>query len=228
MRSFLLIIILTITTLSAAYSQKIRIGITAGPIFSNNTREDIHITDTDPTKERTRSSRGVLSYFGGFAASVPLSKNIIFRPQIQYILKGWRNHFDYTSAADYDSRIKAQCIDLPLNFVYNIPTKNGRFFIGAGPYLSYVLSGNIHDERKGDSPLTFNSSDTTGNGKPTNRFDIGGNVIAGYEFRNGFFCTINYSHGFRNFRILDTEQQIVVNPSNKNTAVGLGIGYMFK
>ncbi|MEP6597587.1 MAG: porin family protein [Ginsengibacter sp.] len=225
MRSFILIIIFTITTLSAAYSQKIRIGITAGPTISGSTRENIQIKNsTDSSKDHTRSVSSVLSFFGGFVASVPLSKNIIFRPQLQFIQKGWKNHFDFDNSQDYDARIRAECIDLPLNFVYNVPTKNGRFFIGAGPYLSLALSGNAHNELDNtDTKITFKSADTSG--FSANRFDIGANVIAGYEFRNGFFVSLNYSHGFIDFR---TELKNATNPSNKNTVVGLGIGYMFK
>ncbi len=225
MRNFILILIFIITTLPAAYSQKIRIGITGGPIFTSNTRTNMYVARTDSSKDHSLAVSGVFSYFGGFAASIPLSKNIIFRPQIQYILKGWRNHEAYTyTNIDYNNRIKAHCIDLPLNFVYNIPTKNGRFFIGAGPYFSYVLSGTVYLEKDNtDYPLTFDAADTT-NGFPTHRFDIGGNVIAGYEFRSGFFCTLNYAHGFKDFRIFMDES----NPTNKITTVGLGIGYMFK
>lgn len=233
MRPFIFLLALTFTTFYAN-SQKVRIGIVAGPAFSGTTREDLQFRSLDSAKERTRTAHGVLSYFGGVVASFPFGKHLIFRPQIQYVEKGWKNRVNYTYDAyntDYDVRIKAHCIDLQLNFVYNAPTRNGRFFIGLGPYVSYALSGDIHNGSDNtDTKLTFSSpsSDSSTDTESVyyaNRFDIGGNVIAGYEFRNGLFFSLNYSHGFRDFR---TELVNAPNPRNKNTIVGLAIGYMFK
>ena len=212
------------TALSTAYSQKVTFGITAGPALSGTTRENVQKQNNNNENDHSVSRKSVVSFFGGFVAAVPLSKNITFRPQLEYVEKGWKNHKDYESEPDYDERLTAHCIDLPLNFVYVVPTHSGRFFLGLGPYLSLALSGKVHNELTGsDTSLTFNSSDETG--LPTNRFDIGLNVITGYEFRNGFFCTLNYAHGFRDFRV---ELDNATNPSNKNTLIGLGIGYMFK
>lgn len=224
MKKLILILVFLTATSSIIFSQKIRIGIVAGPAISSSTRDNAKVNTTDSTKDHTRSVSSVLSFFGGIVASIPVSNNITFRPQLQYMEKGWKNHFDFNNAQDYDTRVRAECIDLPLNFVYNIPTKNGRFFIGAGPYLSIALSGKIHNELDNSTQkLVFSSSDTTG--LATHRLDIGANIIAGYEFRNGFFISLNYAHGFIDFR---TKLKNDPNPSNKNTAVGLGIGYMFK
>lgn len=228
MRPFIFLLALMFTTFYAN-SQKVRIGIVGGPYFSSNTRENITFDRNGPN-DRARSVHGILSYFGGCVVSVPLSKHLAIKPQIEYVRKGWRNRVDYadnTTREDFDTKVKAHCIDLPLNLIYNIPTRNGRFFLGMGPYFSYVLSGKIYNVQNAGASysLTFNSSDTSTTAYPTNRFDIGGTVLAGYEFRNGLFCTLHYAHGFRDFRI---ELENDINPHNKNVGVGLGIGYMFK
>jgi hypothetical protein len=223
MRNPILILILFFAIIFGANAQKTRFGILAGPAIISSTRENIN--KNNDQNDHTRSVHSVTSYFVGVVASVPVSKNIIFRPQLEYIQKGWKNHFDYTdNSQDHDVRIKANCIDVPLNFVYDAPTKSGRFFIGTGPYLSYCLSGNVHNELDATTTdLVFNSSDTTG--FSANRIDVGINVIAGYEFRGGFFLSLNYSHGFVDFR---TELKNTANPHNKNTVLGLSLGYMFK
>src|SRR5678809_1312123 len=119
------------------------------------------------------------------------------------------------------------CIrDRPLNFVYTVPAKNGRFFFGLGPVVAYALSAKLHDSRENmDKEIEFLEGALYDNVPTANRVDIGINFIAEYEFRNGFFASLNYSRGFIDFRNdLDTD----INPQNKNIVVGLGIGYMFK
>jgi hypothetical protein len=37
---------------------------------------------------------------------------------------------------------------MQMNFVYAVPAKNGRFFFGLGPQISYALSAMQHDSRK--------------------------------------------------------------------------------
>lgn len=224
MRNLILILILFVISISAANAQKkIRFGILAGPALTSSTRENR--SQINNNNEKARTVHSVVSYFAGVVASVPVSKNIIFRPQLQYIQKGWKNHVEYTDASkDYDARLKANCIELPLNFVYDAPTKSGRFFIGAGPYVSCALSGTLKNETDGTvADIVFDESDTTG--LPANRIDVGINVIAGYEFRGGFFLSVNYSHGFVDFR---TALKNASDPHNKNTVLGLSLGYMFK
>jgi hypothetical protein len=228
MKPFIISLVFTLTT-SYAFSQKVRVGIVGGPYFSSSTRENVQVNNRDTSKDHARSIQGLFSYFGGFVVSVPIGKHIIFKPQIEYVVKGWRarNNFVGSTREDFSTKTKANCIDLPLNFVYNVPTRDGRFFIGAGPYFSYALSGKVYNVKNTgiNYSLTFNSSDTSSTAYPTNRFDIGGTLIAGYEFRNGLFCTLHYAHGFRDFRI---ELDNATDPHNKNVGVGLGIGYMFK
>jgi len=222
-------IILSGLFVSSISAQKTRIGILAGPVMTTNNSSSRTVTNpSNPSKDHNNTINSTFSFFGGMVASVPISRNIIFRPQLQYIAKGWVTHHDFVDASvsDYDTKLVSNWIELPLNFVYNVPAKNGRFFFGLGPYVSYALSAKIHDDREsGDRKIEFKKGDVTDSVPTANRFDIGANLIAAYEFRNGFFISLNYSHGFVDFRN-DTDDNL--QPENKNIVVGLGIGYMFK
>lgn len=225
MRNLTLFGFLTIASFSVSSAQNIKFGITAGPVFTTSTRESA-VVDAATNRSHKTIVQSYLSYFGGAVISVPLSNYLTFRPQIEYMQKGWQNFVDYETLEDNHTRLKINYIDVPLNLVYNIPTKSGRFFIGAGPYLSYALSAKVHNDNNGiDTDLSFSSvEDTTV--QNANRFDIGGNLIAGYEFRNGIFLTLNYEYGFKDFRT-DLRSETVVKGDNKNRTVGFGIGYMF-
>jgi hypothetical protein len=123
-------------------------------------------------------------------ASIPVGKNIIFKPQLQYIAKGWTIHHDFVNRADYTTKLVSHWIELPLNFVYAVPAKNGRFFFGLGPQVSCALSAKIHDNsensEKGTRKIEFGEGDDADTIPNANRLDIGMNFIAAYEFRNGF------------------------------------------
>ena len=229
MRNLLSIIVLCGLFIPGVSAQKTKLGILAGPDMTTNNSSSRTVTNaSNPSRDHNNTINKSFSFFGGMVASVPVSMNIIFRPQLQYIAKGWVTHHDFMdpSVSDYDTKLASHWIELPLNFVYNVPSKNGRFFFGLGPYASYALSATIHDDREsGDRKIEFKKGDATDTIPTANRFDIGANFIAAYEFRNGFFLSLNYSHGFVDFRN-DTDDN--VQPENKNIVIGLGIGYMFK
>jgi len=50
----------------------------------------------------------------------------------------------------------------------------------------------------------------------TKRFDISGNALAGVEFRNGFFCSVNYQRGFRDISKTNAEVK------NRSMSVSIG------
>jgi hypothetical protein len=227
MRKHLLIIILSGLFVSNIAAQKVKIGIVAGPAISSKVKTSTtSVSSGDSSRDRISSPKSSFSFFGGVVAAIPVSKNIIFKPQLQYIVKGWRIEYDRLYREDYNTKLVSHWIELPLNFVYTVPAKNGRFFIGLGPYVSCALSGKVNDSREGrDKTIEFKKNDSSNTTVTANRIDAGANIIAGYEFRNGLFISLNYSRGFIDFR---NDANEITNPQNKNRVAGLGIGYMFK
>ena len=227
MRKHLLIIILSGLFVSNIAAQKVKIGIVAGPVISSKVKTTTSsVSSGDSSRDRISSPKSSFSFFGGVVAAIPVSKNIIFKPQLQYIAKGWRIEHDRVNRPHYNTKLVSHWIELPLNFVYTVPAKNGRFFIGLGPYVSCAISGKINDSREGhDKTIEFKKNDSFDSTVTANRIDVGANIIGGYEFRNGLFISLNYSRGFIDFRNDTNEAK---NPQNKNIVVGLGIGYMFK
>jgi hypothetical protein len=171
--SFILISIYAFLNTAQAQSS---FGIAAGATFASYkaTIETISIT----SKTKTGFTVGVVSSF-------PMGKSFSFQPNLNFLQKGGTLKADGST-----DKTTLNYLELPLNFVYNTHSSKGKFFIGAGPSLSFGLSGKDKFE-EGSSKIKF-GSDQEDDFKP---FEIGINVLAGYQLKNGFFIDANYNAG---------------------------------
>lgn len=111
-------------------------------------------------------------------------------------------------------------LEVPVNLVAKIPMqRSSNFFIGAGPYVGFGLSGkNKYDSDwgSGESEFEFGKDGTL---KST---DFGINVIAGFQLPGGFMIHGGYGMGLSDLRASNNEYF----PDNKLTnqvwTVGLG------
>lgn len=149
------------------------------------------------------SNNQVGAYFGG-VVDLKFGKSGSFRPQLKYIMKG-ENGVSGKGAYNY--------LELPLNILYNIPSKIGRFSIGGGPAISYMASGSWTAQGGTKEKIYFTYD-------RVNQFDYGLNLQGGLEVKRGLFFTINYTLGLANV------WQASVIGTNKNRSIGAGIGLM--
>ena len=114
-------------------------------------------------------------------------------------------------------------VELPLNFIYNAPAGNGKFFAGLGPVVNYGISGKGKMKMTGESDVSedinFGNDEDQDDYKP---FEFAGNVLAGYEFSNGLFVAASYNAGLSNIAIGGDSDN-----SLKNRYFGLRIGFKF-
>lgn len=190
-------------------AQRAQFGVTAGGTLASYkiTASDVSITSDSKT-----------GFTAGLVVSVPLSKNINFRPELKYVQKGGS-----LSEEGMSDKITLNYIEMPLNFVYHTGISKG-FFAGIGPSLGFGLSGkekwDFGDGDAGEDKINFGSGDED-HLKP---FEIGVNVLAGYQFAGGFFVSANYNAGLNNIAIGDSEYD----GKYHNRYFGVNIGYMFK
>jgi hypothetical protein len=201
---------LFILLLLSAYSfaQKTSFGITAGATFASYkaTIEGLSIT-----------SKLQPGFTAGVIASIPGAKNFIFRPELNFVQKGGKDKDD-----DYVDKLMLNYIELPLNVTYNAPTSSGMFFIGAGPSLNFGLSGKDkwHDNMEsGGSDIKFGSGDDA----DFKAFELSANILAGYQFSNGFFVAANYNTALNNIAPHDDE----LDSKYHNRYFAIRIGFMF-
>ena len=150
----------------------------------------------------------------GVYANVGLSDNFSFRPALNFVQKGAKNEMDIFGTT-VKTTVNLNYIEVPFNFVYTSAPGSG-FFIGAGPSLSFGLSGKTKSEADGqeeEEDLNFGDGDDE-----VKRLEFGGNILAGYQMTNGFNVSLNYNIGFSNLSNVD-------NSSWKNNYFGIRLGY---
>ncbi|RZK29866.1 MAG: hypothetical protein EOO61_20060 [Hymenobacter sp.] len=104
-----------------------------------------------------------------------------------------------------------------MDFVYTTP--NG-FFIGAGPSVAFGISGK---EEYSDGMNSESQTVEFGNGDDQlKRIDFGGNLLTGFQFRNGLLLNLNYNFGL-NSLTNDTQDDVTV----KSRYFGIRLGYIF-
>lgn len=170
----------------------------------------------------------------GVNATIPISSSLIFNPEINFINKGSKNELsEATLGISVNNSFNANYLEMPLNVLYKFPSQNqGGFFIGAGPSISMGLSGKgsyvasvmgatmstnyaIKFDGKTDDQLPATDEDVH-----LQKFELGGNILAGYKLNNGLSFRLNYNFGF-------TDMDPNADAGTKNRYVGLTVGFTF-
>ncbi len=178
----------------------------ASVIESNN------IPGWDTAVKPYYSSRTAIHF--GVNLEIPLSKRFFFQPAINYTSKGRQytknnNLIDSTSLDTVYTKntLSMGYIEIPFYLTYKIPLSanhKNNFFIGAGPYFSFIYNGSFSTQMLTQHDTT-NSYTTEkdplqiGNAvEKYKTFDFGINAKAGLEFGSVTFSGY-ISHGLSNF-----------------------------
>lgn len=104
--------------------------------------------------------------------------------------------------ADYgDVKVKQSTmwIEVPVNFVAKFPTATaGSFFVGAGPYIAFGISGKNKVESGSGTTETPIPDFEFGSDGALKSTDFGLNFIGGFEFSNGLMIHGGYGLGLTN------------------------------
>lgn len=177
----------------------------------------------------------------GLNVDIPLSNHLALQPGLFYSIKGAKteNVMDMGSGLSMTEKnnLTLHWIDVPLNvqYMFNDPGE-GRFFIGAGPYMAVAFSGHDIMSTSYSGPDAPAGMETTthpkfGNDYPFNdmrRFDFGGQVNAGYLLRSGIFFRGMYQQGGINL-IPQGNQDLAAQQLDERlhtTNITISVGYM--
>src|SRR5258708_27775828 len=130
---------------------QVRLGLLGG-IHSSKVLETNNLPGWDSTVKPFQSSRSGFQL--GVILEVPIGRSgLFFQPALIYTTKGrkyYKNNDSLTSLITdtvYNKQtLNLNYIEIPLNLTYKIPlTSNHKssFFLSAGPYVSFIYSGNI-------------------------------------------------------------------------------------
>lgn len=186
------------------HAQKSSIGFTAGATLAKVSAKFEGGSFTSDSK---------IGFTAGVTGNIPMGRQLSFQPAINYVQKGGKSKSD-----SYESSTRLNYIEIPLNVVYQTQGASGHLFVGAGPSFSLGISGRTKDNdpiEPIDEKIHFGTKETD-IAKP---FEIGANVLLGYQFKNGFTIAANYNKGLNNISPDATTK-------DHNTYFGLRFGIM--
>lgn len=146
----------------------------------------------------------------------PLSSNFSVQPGISLQGKGAELHSSELGTYKQNTMY----IEVPVNFAVKFPVQNaGNFFLGAGPYVAFGISGkNKYDSDWGSTKTDF-EFDKDGTLKGT---DFGVNFMGGFQLANGFLIHGGYGLGLTDIRGSNNEYFPEDRLTNRVWTVGLG------
>jgi Outer membrane protein beta-barrel domain len=213
MKKLLCSSLLLLTCSITGFTQKTRLGFTAGATLAN------YKVEVDGDSETADSKVGVTF---GVLANIPLSKNFSFQPAINFVQKGTKEEEGSGSETEKVT-LTTSTIEIPLNFIYNSSGSHGQFFFGAGPSLCYSVGGKLKYEYGGESESEDIEFGNDENEDLMRVFDLGANILTGYTFANGLLVSLNYNLGLTNLFPGGTDDGTL-----KSRYFGLRLGYLLK
>lgn len=162
-------------------AQKVSFGIKAGG------QQNTLILRSEDNGEWSRMVVTGAGFHVGGLADISLADQFSVQPSVLFNSKG--------TLLNSKQKIKMLAIDIPVNFLY----KTGGFFIGLGPNLSYGISAKLSGD---DEDQDWYEKKPIGEGgeekSMLKRFEIGANLTMGYQFKNNFLISTNYTQGINN------------------------------
>ncbi|MBN1414979.1 MAG: PorT family protein [Bacteroidales bacterium] len=158
----------------------------------------------------------IVGYNAGVNVEIPIAKDIYLQPGLLFATKGAKN-----KEVSPEARIGISYIELPVNLVYKALLGSGHVFLGFGPYAAYGIAGKVEDTK-----IDFKKEMTTAENNAFKAFDMGANLLAGYEFEFDLLFQLNFQLGLLEI-YPDNTGDTNDKTSYKNTGFGLSLGYRF-
>jgi len=153
------------------------------------------------------SPKSIVGIHIGPVVEFKLQESLYFNTGILYSLKGCKADFEGVNSTE-----KLNYLEIPLNIAYKFATsETSKFFVQAGPYLGYALSGK--DKTDGET------TDIEFGDGGAKRFDFGVGIGLGLEFGQ-LVPSVNYQLGLANIND-DTDIKL------KNKVFQISVAYMF-
>jgi hypothetical protein len=162
------------------------------------------------------SPKSITGFHIGPVAEFQLKESLFFNTGLLYSLKGAKIEGDEFSP---NEQIKINYLEIPLNLAYKFPLKEkSDFFIQAGPYLAYGLSGT---DEYGEESIDLFSEE--GGAK---RFDYGLGFGGGVQF-GSIVASVNYQLGLANLIESTSTEFETPDVKVKNKVFQISLAYMF-
>lgn len=206
------VVLLLLTSIT--YAQNSSYGFHAGTSIGKIVTKEGYVSLT---------MNNLLSVQVGFVGEFSVGKKISLQSGLNFLQKGGKLSEDITGiGAEYAMRLNA--IEIPVYALYNTRGKKGNFFIGAGPAVSFTISGNTIVKYEADSEKEKMEIGNDKDNDDIRAMDFGINVLAGYQFKSGVFIGATHNFGLRNMVPGGGDAEM---GTAKTSYYGFRIGYMF-
>ncbi len=198
-------------------------------------------TDNSSTPSTSQTLKTKAGFTVGAVAEIEFGGGLSFRPELNFIQKGGKSSETETTnvgagtiTTAYTENLSMSYLQLAPNFVYNFDAGSGKFFVGAGPDISFGIGGKDKftssttstvagfpsTSTSGDVKVKFDGKkDATDNDFHLKALDFGVNVLAGYKLSNGAFISAGYTIGLSNISPYDKT-------TFKNSGFNIKLGYL--
>lgn len=208
MKKILLPLVLFTFVYQIGLCQDMKFGIRGALCFASQ-----DITDPNVLSTNSITTLKITGFFDKY-----LAHGLYLEPGIGVIGKGVKV---YQSAQT--NTITLTYMNIPVNLVYRFSIKRvGKLYTGAGPYMSWGVSGNNQNET---TNVTSGQSVTFGDTEDYKKFEYGATLIGGIELNNHLTFNLDYQYGFTNIAADQTIAQGTT--SIKNRVFSMGLGFIF-
>ncbi len=157
------------------------------------------------------SPKSIIGLQVGPVAEFELQENLFLNTGLLYSLKGCKIKMDVYGTS-YESTETLNYLEVPVYLAYKfVASETSKFFVQAGPYLGYALSGK--------EKMNGETTDITFGDGGAKRIDFGLGFGLGLEFGR-FVPSINYQLGLANIND-GTDTKL------KNKVLQISVNYMF-
>jgi hypothetical protein len=166
----------------------------------------------------------------GLMIDFPLVSELYIKSGLLFTTKGAKSKNQFPGV-DMGVEYNVAYIELPMNILYKAPLQSGHILLGFGPYLSYGIVGSVEygiSTTTVKENIEFSTEYESLNSNELNKlnpFDYGGNIIVGYELKNGVSWQLNTQQGIK--KINTVNKLLPSNITFKNRGYGISIEYKF-
>jgi hypothetical protein len=190
------------------------IGVKSNAQISFGLKAGLNLsTMTDKLGGMSIDPKTLVGFNVGVISEITLKDNLFLQPGIFYSTKGSKyslNNMNATVTPNY--------LDIPVNVLYKFGSGSTKFFIYAGPYIAFALSGKVTNMDNSTADIHFGSGDK----EDMRSTDFGLNFGAGVDISH-FQISAQYGIGLENLAPVTTN-----GAEMKSTVIGISIGYLFR
>jgi hypothetical protein len=176
------------------------------------------------------------SFHAGVFADFKFGDSFSIQPSLLYTGKGAtekENESNPEYSINSNVRLTLNYLELPVYALYHTPVGDNDFFIGAGPFVGYGLSGKEkgsesesitedNDTQSASTSVDQNVKFGSDSSSDVKRIDYGISAMAGFKFSMGFLVSVYYDLGLANIDPDSSDDSKI-----RTRVAGLSVGYSF-